>query len=89
MDSGKTMVELAVALRHEGIDVSHHYEAGSDYGLPVVVFRGDDGAGMRAVEVAWRYGYEPQGLVRDWTIWGRDISEPDWTLLFENEEPEQ
>ena len=87
MVQGKTIAELVVVLQAGGIEVSDHHEGGgARYGaMPVIVFRGDDGAGFRALELAWEHDYEPQGLIRDWTIWDRDVCEPDWTLVFEDE----
>ena len=51
----KTMAALTAALEAVGIEVAEHHEGGEDVydSLPVVVFRGDDGAGMRAVGLAW------------------------------------
>ena len=84
MKAGKTMAGLAAAMRTEGIDVADHYDNEGSMYAPhsAVVFHGDDSTGVRAVEIAWEHGYEPEGLVRDWVIWGREIGEPDWVILF-------
>ena len=79
------MAALVAVLEADGIEVVDCYDSRekADTVYSSVVFRGGDGAGLRAVELAWAHDYEPQGLVRDWAIWGRDICEPDWTMLFD------
>ena len=83
MNQGKTMATLATVLKQEGLEVVDHCESESDTAHSSVVFRGDDATGRRAVELAWEYDYEPQGLIRDWTIIGQDFCEPHWMMLFE------
>ena len=79
------MATLAAALQSAGIEVVDHYENDGAEESPYssVVFYGDDGTGMRAVELAWEYDYEPQGLIRDWTIIGQEFCEPHWMMLFD------
>ena len=79
------MVALAAVLEAEGLEVVDHYDSGekADTAHSSVVFYGDDSAEKRAVKVAWEHNYEPQGLVRDWTIIGQEFSEPHWMMLFD------
>ena len=84
MEVVKTMATLAAVLENEGLEVLDHYDSRerADSVHSSVVFRGDDSDGRKAVELAWEHDYEPQGLVRDWTIWGREFSDPHWMMLF-------
>ena len=77
------MAALAAVLENEGVEVVDHRDSRTDTAHSQVVFRGDDSEGKRAVGIAWQRGYEPQGLVRDWTIIGQEFCEPHWMMLFD------
>ena len=83
MIQGKTVAALAAVLKEEGVEVVDHHDSRTDTAHSSVVFRGDDATGRRAVEMAWQRGYEPQGLIRDWTIIGQEFCEPHWMMLFD------
>ena len=83
MGADKTMVTLATALEAAGVEVLDHCESRTDAAHSSVVFRGDDSTGRRAVELAWEHDFEPQGLIRDWTIIGQEFCEPHWMMLFD------
>ena len=83
----KTIGALAEVLEREGIAVRCHREYGS---VPIIIFNGDDATGFRALELAWREGYYPQGLVKDWLLdytAESPLDEPDYSMVFEDEEP--
>ena len=77
------MAILAAVLEREGLEVADYYDSGADTVHSGVVFYGDDAEGKRAVEIAVDHGFEPEGLVRDWTIIGREFCEPHWMMLFD------
>ena len=81
---GKTMARLVEILREQGIEVVDHYDSRdrADTVHSSVVFYGDEEVGQRAVEIAWEHGYEPEGLVRDWVVVGKEFGEAHWLLLL-------
>ena len=83
--SNRTVAELAEILRAEGIAVVQHTSHDDDAPWSEVEFRGTLSDGMRAVELAQAHGYDPQDLVARWPIWGGDVLQPEWTLLFDND----
>ena len=77
------MAVLAGILHAEGIEVADYRDSTMpDAAHSSVVFHGDDATGQRAVEIAVDHGYEPEGLVRDWAVIGKELGEPHWMMLF-------
>ena len=79
----RTMATLAATLEAAGVEVLDHHDSKADTAHSSVVFRADDAIGRRAVELAWEHDFEPQGLIRDWTIIGQEFCEPHWMMLFD------
>ena len=82
MNRSKTMATLAAVLESKGLEILDHCESESDTAHSQVVFRGDDATGKRAVEIAVDHGFEPEGLVRDWVVVGKELGEGHWMLLL-------
>ena len=79
------MAVHAGILHAEGVEALDHYDSRErpDTVHSSVVSRGGDDAGLRAVELAWAHDYEPQGLVRDWIVVGKELGEGHWMILFD------
>ena len=83
VNQGKTMAVLAGVLHAEGIEVAGYRDSTeSNSAHSQVVFHGDDEAGKMAVEIAVDHGFEPEGLVRDWVVVGKELGEGYWLLLL-------
>ena len=81
----KTLTELAQVLKAEGIEVADclDNEGKQETAYASVAFYGDDSAAIKAVQIAYRHDYQPQGLVRDWVVIGPELGESHWLMLFE------
>ena len=84
MIQAKTMAELAVALIVEGVEVADYLDnEGKETAYVSVAFYGDDSVGLKAVQIAYRHDFQPQGLVRDWVVVGPELGESHWLMLFD------